>query len=309
MKSLILCLAIFGAAFAHIEHPVSHSMVESIRAARPAWTPMEPHENPFYDYSVSEIQAMLGTIVGEEELPYDEVTLEDDLFAAPDSFDAREQWPQCVHKIRNQGACGSCWAFGASEALSDRFCVASNGTVDVVLSPQDLVSCDTSNYGCQGGILPRVWKYIKENGVVSDKCKPYSFLTKRAGLGLSCMRKSGCSSLFFGNPERYYVDKIYRPRTVSAIKRQLVENGPLEGAFTVYADFMNYKSGVYHHTSGENLGGHAIKVIGYGKQDGLNYWLCANSWGPRWGESGFFKIKMGTCGINNEMIAGEPRLS
>ena len=309
MKSLIICLAIFAVALAHEEHPVSHAMVQSIRSAQPAWEPMEPHENPFHGYSVSDIKALLGTELVGDEYPYDEETESDALFAAPESFDAREQWPDCVHKIRNQGACGSCWAFGATEALSDRFCIASNGTVDVVLSPQDLVSCDTSNYGCQGGILPLAWKYIKQNGVCSDKCKPYSFMTRRLGLGLSCMHDSGCSTFSFASSERFFVDSIYRPRTVSAIKKQLVEHGPLEGAFTVYADFMNYKKGVYHHTSGSSLGGHAIKVLGYGTQDGMNYWLCANSWGKSWGENGFFKIKMGNCGINNEMIAGAPRLS
>jgi cathepsin B len=66
-------------------------------------------------------------------------------------FDSRKQWPKCIHPIRNQARCGSCWAFAASETLSDRFCVAGQ---DVgVLSPQYLVSCDNTDYGCQGGML------------------------------------------------------------------------------------------------------------------------------------------------------------
>jgi len=65
----------------------------------------------------------------------------------------------------------------------------------------------------------------------------------------------------------------------------------METAFTVYSDFMNYESGVYHHVSGTVEGGHAIKILGWGTEDGMDYWLCANSWGTSWGLEGFFKIK------------------
>jgi len=65
----------------------------------------------------------------------------------------------------------------------------------------------------------------------------------------------------------------------------------METAFTVYSDFMNYESGVYHHVSGSVEGGHAIKILGWGNESGMDYWLCANSWGPDWGLDGFFKIK------------------
>jgi cathepsin B len=80
----------------------------------------------------------------------------------------------------------------------------------------------------------------------------------------------------------------------------------METGFTVYQDFMNYKSGVYHHVSGGMLGGHAVKMLGWGTENGVNYWLCANSWGPSWGESGFFKIKQGDCGIDQAVYACTP---
>jgi cathepsin B len=72
---------------------------------------------------------------------------------------------------------------------------------------------------------------------------------------------------------------------------------------------MNYKSGVYHHVSGSLEGGHAIKILGWGTESGLDYWLAANSWGPTWGESGYFKIKQGDCGINDQMYACTPDLT
>lgn len=89
----------------------------------------------------------------------------------PDSFDWRVA-SKCVHPVRDQGHCGSCWAFGATEALSDRFCVASKGQVDVILSPQYLVDCDSGNMGCSGGYLDAAWEFMA-TGVPDDKCYPF----------------------------------------------------------------------------------------------------------------------------------------
>merc|ERR1712054_452621 len=71
----------------------------------------------------------------------------------PESFDSRKQWPNYIHPIRNQERCGSCWAFAATEALSDRLDIATQGKTNVVLSPEDLVSCDMTDNGCGGGYL------------------------------------------------------------------------------------------------------------------------------------------------------------
>ncbi|MFN9906207.1 MAG: C1 family peptidase, partial [bacterium] len=96
--------------------------------------------------------------------------------ALPTNFDPRTDatWKSCIHPIRDQQQCGSCWAFGATEALSDRFCIASNGAVDVVLSPQDMVSCDWWDMGCNGGILSFAWSYLSNTGVATDDCTPYT---------------------------------------------------------------------------------------------------------------------------------------
>jgi len=84
-------------------------------------------------------------------------------------------------------------------------------------------------------------------------------------------------------------------------------NGPVEGAFTVYDDFLTYKSGVYAHTTGSELGGHAIKILGWGTDNGTPYWIVANSWNEGWGNSGFFNIKRGSdeCGIEDGIVAGK----
>ncbi|ULT92312.1 hypothetical protein L3Y34_009819 [Caenorhabditis briggsae] len=99
----------------------------------------------------------------------------------------------------------------------------------------------------------------------------------------------------------------YVGMTVSAIQTEIMTNGPVVGVFTMYEDMYKYKSGVYRHTAGRLLGGHAIKIIGWGTQNGIPYWLIANSWGTKWGENGFFKIRGGVneCGIENNVVAGK----
>jgi cathepsin B len=75
----------------------------------------------------------------------------------------------------------------------------------------------------------------------------------------------------------------------------LVTKGPVTAAFTVYEDFVNYKSGVYKHVTGSALGGHAVKIIGYG----VDHWIVVNSWNETWGDEGTFKIAFGECGIDS----------
>merc|ERR1719454_651785 len=91
----------------------------------------------------------------------------------PASFDARTKWPGLIHPIRNQERCGSCWAFSASEVMSDRVAIAANES-SPVLSPEDMVSCDNKDYGCGGGVLSRAWNYIKDTGLPTEACFPYA---------------------------------------------------------------------------------------------------------------------------------------
>ena len=91
---------------------------------------------------------------------------------------------------------------------------------------------------------------------------------------------------------------------------ELMTNGPMEASFTVYEDFLHYKSGVYQHIDGKLMGGHAIRLLGWGEEAGTEYWLLANSWNSDWGDlGGTFKILRGSdhCGIESGIVAGIPR--
>jgi len=103
----------------------------------------------------------------------------------------------------------------------------------------------------------------------------------------------------------------YSGKTVTAsgpanIQQAIMAGGPMEVAFTVYADFENYASGIYHHVSGGPVGGHAVKVVGWGVDNGVKYWKIANSWNPYWGEKGYFRIKFGEGGIDSQAVASDP---
>ncbi|VDP90307.1 unnamed protein product [Echinostoma caproni] len=94
------------------------------------------------------------------------------------------------------------------------------------------------------------------------------------------------------------------------IMYEIMNNGPVEAAFAVYEDFMVYQKGIYSHVTGAWLGGHAVRILGWGKEKDQPYWLIANSWNEEWGEDGYFRILRGTdeCGIESQVTAGMPRI-
>jgi cathepsin B len=288
MKFLIIALLV-ACALAEM-HPVNHQIVAEIKE-KATWTPMEVENNPFAFMPIEQIKAMMGT-----KLVVAEDTGVDLGFEADAEFDARTQWPDSVGTIRDQQQCGSCWAFGATEALADRFGVEQD--VHVTLSPQQLVSCDTGNFGCQGGYLNKAWDFMAKTGVMTDECYTY---TSGDGNDGKCQTTCDDGSA----PTYYHAGKYTVTGKNSVIKQQIQQNGPVEAAFTVYQDFMSYSSGTYKHTSGSALGGHAIKALGWGTdKDGVDYWIMANSWNTVWGMEGFFNIAQGDCGIDSQMTFG-----
>ncbi|CAI5451494.1 unnamed protein product [Caenorhabditis angaria] len=259
----------------------------------------------------------------------------------PDTFDARQQWPNCVsiNNIRDQSNCGSCWAFAAAEAISDRTCIYSNGTVNTLLSSEDLLSCCVGMFscgnGCQGGYPIQAWKWWNKHGLVTGGsyesqfgCKPYSIAP--CGETVNNVTWPPCSADEEPTPAcvstctsknnyatPYLQDKHFGAtayavgKKVADIQTEILAHGPVEVAFTVYEDFYQYKNGVYVHTTGESLGGHAVKILGWGTDNGTPYWLVANSWNINWGENGYFRILRGVneCGIEHSAVGGIPDLT
>lgn len=330
-----------GAEVASATSPaITAELVNEINSKQSSWT---AHLSPrFANATVEDVRMLCGTVMrGEphyaEDLPEKDVEVSAMLDSIPESFDVRSHWPQCASvsgHIRDQSSCGSCWAFGSTEAFNDRLCIATGETT--LLSPEDTVSnCgffQCFSMGCNGGQPSMAWRWFKTHGVVTggdfdaigkgDTCAPYSLAPCAHHVEGSsypdCPKNeyptpslgSKCSEGKYG--KSYADDKIkatssYSLRSVTDIQQDMMKYGSVTGAFTVYADFPTYKSGVYHHTSGSALGGHAIKMMGWGTENGEDYWLVANSWNEGWGDHGTFKIKRGSneCGIEGQVSAGQ----
>jgi len=226
----------------------------------------------------------------------------------PATFDSRQQWPGCVGAIRNQEDCGSCWAFAATESLADRFCIASNGKVNVTFSPQWLLACFENEFACGGGYLDTTWEDLVSIGVCTETCYAYM------GSGSTCPStcNDGSTITIYKSENAYSVYESDYAANVVAIQQEIMANGPVEIAFWVFSDFMSYESGVYMLTPGATMvGGHAVKIIGWGTLNGVDYWLVANSWGTGWGLDGHFMIRRGTdeCSFEDEVATGIPDLS
>ncbi|PIO69116.1 papain family cysteine protease [Teladorsagia circumcincta] len=127
-----------------------------------------------------------------------------------------------------------------------------------------------------------------------------------------CVKKCQSSYKKDYTADKYYGKTAYDvPFSVQAIQREIMKNGPVVAIYTVYQDFAHYRRGIYkatylQHTAGKATGAHAVKIIGWGKEENTPYWIIANSWHNDWGENGFFRMIRGIndCGIEGHVAAG-----
>jgi cathepsin B len=232
---------------------VTDELVNSINSSGLTWTASREWAG---DMTVAEARVLLGTIEAPLKAKKSHWGSLAKYTSIPASFDARQEWPNCVHSIRNQQQCGSCWAFGATEALSDRFCIQKG--IQVVLSPEYLVDCDNSDYGCNGGYLDHAWEFMHNTGVVDDACDPY---TAGDGRGSACI--SQCKN---GESLKKYRSSAPEAHdNPQSIQMAVMKGGPVETAFSVYQDFFSYKGGIYKYNgTAAYAGGHAVKIVGWG---------------------------------------------
>jgi len=272
---------------------------------------------------------------GKSDLPERIVKMPLDL---PASFDAREQWPHCpsIGEIYDQAACGSCWAVATVTAATDRLCIATG--VNTRLSVEHMLGCcHVCGFGCGEGFYNYAWQWLAGQkgtpyGLVSggqyntsNFCSAYSLPPcnhydspndplpscekgipdKTPQCPTTCDSKSSYRIPF--NKDIHQFETAYSiPSDEERIMAEIYTNGPVTTGFNVYSDWVHYRSGVYQTTGGEDLGGHAVRIIGWGIEDEKKYWLVANSFGVEWGDKGFFKILrgVGECGIERQVVAG-----
>uniref|UniRef100_A0A146MAS8 Cathepsin B n=1 Tax=Lygus hesperus TaxID=30085 RepID=A0A146MAS8_LYGHE len=305
--------------------------VELVNSANTTWTAGYNFENSSVEY----LRQFLGTEVNQFQhlLPNFESAGGDEEIDIPTSFDASKKWPKCPHikHVRDQSACGSCWAVSLASVLTDRLCIASGGTFRAPMSAEYLMSCcaECSNgNGCQGGNHAVAWVFAKTQGIVTGGdyhshigCQPYQLQpcghsadSKRVSCGelLPSVKAPVCENTKCLNPfykkntfskDHKFVKEAYViTNDEKAIQREILQRGPVAAGFVVYADFPSYKSGVYHRMSETAVGGHGVKIIGWGTEGGVDYWLVVNSWNTDWGEKGLFKIRRMTAGVDFEQM-------
>lgn len=210
----------------------------------------------------------------------------------PDEVDWRTQG--YVTAIKNQGQCGSCWAFSSTGSLEGQTFKKTGTLPD--LSEQNLVDCTKSygNEGCKGGWYENSFKYIRDNhGIDSETGYPY--YARELGY---CYYRSDYNTA----EDTGFVDLPSGDE--NALKTAVATIGPISVAIdATHASFMSYRSGVYIEPScGNTLYNldHAVLVIGYGTENGEDYWLVKNSWGTYWGDAGYIKMarnRNNQCGI------------
>lgn len=254
------------------------------------WEPTDDSESVFAEWPVERMRGLLGTIAETVDVTMEATSteLDEDL---PESFDSRTKWPGCVHAIRKQGDCGGCWAFAASETLSDNLCVTSNGSINVTLSPQDAISCDSSDWGCNGGQPSNVWKYMSDTGLTTDECTPYVSLDGKTNGTCSSTCSSSCMHY-----KKYKCGHSNFYRGFDNIKKGIMLYGPAHTVMLVWQDLLQYKTGVYKHIEGNLMGPHSVKIVGWGKEKDTEFWIVQNSWGASWGMDGFWKQDMNDLG-------------
>ena len=200
-----------------------------------------------------------------------------------------------VTPVKNQGQCGSCWAFSTTGALEGAWAKKTGKLVS--LSEQQLVDCAGlryGNHGCNGGLMDNAFTYVAEHGLSSEEAYPYVS-------GANPLEKHACSpNGTVLAPETVVGCYDVEPNNQLALKQAVALYGPVSVA--IEADtkiFQSYSGGVI--TNGDLCGqdlDHGVLLVGYGEENALKYWLLKNSWGPSWGVDGY--IKLGRSDLTND---------
>jgi cathepsin C len=215
-----------------------------------------------------------------------------------------------LEPVMDQSDCGSCYAASSMRMLTARHKITQNDTEALPWSINFPLMCSEYNQGCKGGYGILTAKWSRDVGLVPATCMRYN-------TGGSCSLECDLSTLKgkrFRASNPRYVGNWYGNSSVESIKEELHQNGPLVLGLEPSEDFMFYSEGVYKSSTNSKPTiiqspqewervDHAVLLVGWGEENGQQYWKLQNSWGPDWGEDGFFRIALGENEAGIESIA------
>jgi C1A family cysteine protease len=218
---------------------------------------------------------------------------------APTSVDWRTKG--AVTPVKNQAQCGSCWAFSTAEEIESQWFMAGNQLV--ALSEQQIVSCDTTDGGCNGGDTVTAYAYVQSaGGLESEAAYPYS---SGGGTAPACSFDptqivANITGFTYATPP---CQDACTNQDETTLANNLAEKGPV--SICVYAlPWQDYTGGVLTSdcTSDYSQLDHCVQLVGYNKDSGNNYWIIRNSWDTTWGEEGYIYVQIGSnlCGVADE---------
>jgi len=236
--------------------------------------------NKFSDLTLEEFSAMLG-MKGYQPKQIEGVEIAPAAPLAPSSFDWRTLGG--LTPIKDQGQCGSCWAFSCTESIESVYIIKGGKKSQVPLAPQQIVDCDKNDGGCNGGDLPTCYAYVKSvQGLEPEADYPY---TARDG---TCKAKPALEQ----DPIKGFQYVIQNGGSEQTMASFLAANTPMS-IIVDASSWSSYSGGVLSAAEcGHNLD-HAVQAIGYNGLSTTGYWIVRNSWGADWGENGYIRLQFG----------------
>eukprot|EP00322_Chrysochromulina_rotalis_P027783 CAMPEP_0115832282 /NCGR_PEP_ID=MMETSP0287-20121206/2576_1 /TAXON_ID=412157 /ORGANISM="Chrysochromulina rotalis, Strain UIO044" /LENGTH=338 /DNA_ID=CAMNT_0003285659 /DNA_START=117 /DNA_END=1133 /DNA_ORIENTATION=- len=218
----------------------------------------------------------------------------------PAAFDWTEHG--AVTPVKDQGQCGSCWSFGTTGDIEGVWFLANNSLTS--LSEQQLVSCDTQDSGCNGGLQETAFNYVIRYGLTTESNYPY---TSGSGRVATC-DSTKVSDMAARISDWVQVSKkaLGKSPDEGAILTALLASGPITIGIDA-SPMQFYRGGV---DSPQKCGDsqlsldHAVTIVGYGNEGGVDYWKIKNSWNTDWGEQGYYRIVRGEnkCGVASDAV-------